>query len=210
MKLYEFTTWKPIILGYYTTQINSSAFSNKADLLSSMNTFISDLETAFNSYKTSTALLKNTKKALISAYTYVTNNYISVIVDPEYPASEIVFDEALGFRSMFGMFLLDFPNHETSAYFTITGSGIGVLTATTTYTNLKSSIQNMVSSDGDRLTDLYEKTIPTTDQILYRMYANQYPEMVINNNIKVKPFLLDDLGFQDCIDKFNWDIIGFN
>lgn len=168
MLLRQIATWLPLAQSYWTTQINSSGYTNISELLSIMNNFLTDLQTSYDGYVIKT---KNNKDSmadfLLPLYGYITMKFGMTLPVQAPPIPSLISGEDI--RTLFENWsdVLIETNSYYSSLFTLQATpaspppepppeppepppepdGSGQIITTTEYNNLLAFINDGVTSD---------------------------------------------------------------
>jgi len=193
---------------YWDNQIDNSSYTNKDELKSTVATYLTNLNSAYETYKNS--LDKSIMTNLILAlYYYLMQKYQIQIDDPNCPSIDeldfILTDlyhnwtyELPDYAQLF--ILSDDPNDSTK----------GIIELTNTYNQLKNNIEsNFAQEDNTQIKTAYIPTVASksTETNLYRIIKQ--PKFTIVDNVDIKSKLLNDFKLQDIMDEFGWTWAAF-
>ena len=184
---------------YWYTQIDNTSYTNKDNMKSTIDTYLTDLVLAYNTYKSSLdrSLMTN---LILALYNYLMQKYQVQIQDPDCPPIDNL-DFVL--TDLYHSWTYTLPDY--TQLFTISGdSSEGTIDTTDIYAQLKQNIKSEFAQ-ADNIQIKFERihsvASKTSEIALYRIIKQPKITCV---DIDIKSMILNDFKLQDVMDEFNW------
>ena len=207
MYLNDFYTWKDAAAAHWQGVINNSGYTNKDQLLNSLDSQLGSLATSYQNYINGSSENK-VKDLLIPVFAYIMIRYKKEYLEPVPSIGDLMENNDL--RTLYTNWTYELPS-DYGTVFTLVSSGSpgeGVLGKAGVYYNVESAINNGNSTDNDQLGTIPHHLYTVTKDV--NIHLTFKPVKTRLTDIDPKNFALEEMHLDEILEVFNFSISGVN